>query len=95
MSWFWAGVILFENLALLLALGRLVALLRELRWMRRQIKVNRHAGAQVMAQGRRMKEQAEENHRYALHLLRVARDHETQAKKLVEKARKERGRSEK
>lgn len=49
------------------------------------------AARETMEQGRNMQEQASANHRYALHLLRVARDHEVQAKRYLMAARKERG----
>ena len=49
--------------------------------------------ADEMRKAMRMKETAEANHRYAHHLLRVARDHELKAKSYLKAARKNRGQS--
>lgn len=58
--------------------------------LRKRMKTVRRAACQTRAEGLRMKKQAKENHVYSMHLIRVARDHEANAKAILKRARGER-----
>lgn len=61
--------------------------LAEINRLERENERTRKAAEKEMREALVMKETAEANHRYAHHLLRVARDHERQAKDFMKQAR--------
>lgn len=89
MSWVIGGMVLFIALlwwSLMLACRQIDELEEEL------VEV-KDVSADTMREAKVMAETAEANHRYANHLLRVARDHELKAKAYLKAARKNRGQS--
>lgn len=69
----------------------LMLAMREIDELKDELAEVKSAAAETMQEAMRMEETATANHRYANHLLRVARDHEVQAKAYLKEARKTRG----
>lgn len=78
----WVPVFVAVGLLVLAALE-----LVEIKRLERENERTRKAAEKEMGEALVMKETAAANHRYAHHLLRVARDHERRAKVFMEQAR--------